>query len=232
MYFSLLKQNKKNIISGCISIDCSQTHPGPSFVKSGYLVQPAACGWKPGLLPSIWHILTLGWVLRTCSLEKEIVWSERRGGSDDEGLASGTVEGAGGAELGDHRGTEPAVAVLVFHSAPQAVSWATANHFQELGLCKEKPLIRCEGAIKYPSISSSISYSLGISKIIQNKPEEQINSWTQLNLCPRSDSYPLTVPESIISVDIACRSCPIPKLPQISTIPKSKILPGCSCACL
>lgn len=118
--------------------------------------QPAACGWELGLLSGIWHSLTLGWVLRTCSLEKEIQsgWSERRGGADAEqspgsGLGGRQVEQSWGWGSLRHRARRWGSSGL--HSAAQAVSWATAHHFQESGLCRERPPIRCEGAIKYPS---------------------------------------------------------------------------------
>lgn len=174
-----------------------------SLVTSGYLVQPDACGWKPGLLSSIWHILTLGWVLRTCSLEKEIQfdWSERGGGSDDEQRPASGMAGRGGwswAELGDHWGTEPAAAAVLVPTQQFRLSREQLPITSRSQDCAEKGH---QFDVREPSnipvsISSSISYSLDTSKIIENKPEEQINPWSQLNFCPRSDSHPLAVPET------------------------------------
>lgn len=62
----------KNIISGCISTDSSQTLPGPSWLSQ--LPGGGNLDCSPASDTSL-----LGWVLRTCSLEKEIQfdWPER-----------------------------------------------------------------------------------------------------------------------------------------------------------
>lgn len=198
MYFSLLKTTQDH--STLFYNSFKKHHFGAYFCWFQSLTQPSC---KERLLGSASCLWVETWTARSPAFETSLHWGEcqerapRRRKYREALMIRGPERyGGGGGGRGGAWGSRGGKPPWQFWSS----TWYLRLAPEQLPIrsqdCTEKGhwFDEWEPSNIPVSISSSISCSLDTSKIIQNKPEKQINPWTQLNLCPRSDSHLLTVP--------------------------------------